>query len=463
MLTVWGQSRGKFCDGLARREFIKVGALGGALTLADMLRAKAQAATKANAAPTLANKSVIMVYLLGGPAQIDTWDMKPEAPVEYRGEFHPIPTNVPGIDMCELFPKLARMTDKLAVVRSLSSTSPNNHSDAEVMTGRNEIDGLRGQHSCIGSVVSKLRTGAHTDVPQYIALRKMTFPTPTPLPQSLFYLQSGQFGPAHAPFLPTGPGLADLQLADGLDLGRIRSRQTLLEDFDRMRRELDASGKMAALDAFQGQAYNILTANRLRAALDLEQEDARIVERYSFHNGQKNSLFAKGYAIGTQLLLARRLVEAGVGFVEVALGYWDTHGPANILGFPTMREKLCPTLDQALTALLEDLHARGMEKDVVVVVWGEFGRSPRINKDAGRDHWLPAMSALITGGGLKTGQLIGATDAKAEFVKDRPYTISNMLSTVYRTIGIDPTMSFVNAAGRPIHLLDDREPIRELL
>jgi hypothetical protein len=463
MLTIWGQSHGRFCDGLARREFIKIGALGGALSLADVFRAQAQAATTPGTASPLAKKSVIMVYLLGGPSQIDTWDMKPEAPLEYRGEYQPIKTNVEGIEICELFPQLATRMDKLSIIRSLSATSPNNHSDAEAMTGRNEIDGLRGQHPCIGSVVSKLRGEFHRDVPQYVALRKMTFPTPTPLPQSLFYLQSGQFGPAHAPFLPTGPGLADLQLAEGLDLGRVRTRQSLLDDFDRMRRELDHSGKMAALDSFQEQAYSILTANRLRSALDLEQEDPRVVERYSFNNGQKNSLFAKGYAIGTQMLLARRLVEAGVGFVEVALGYWDTHGPSNVLGFPAMREKLCPTLDQSLSALLDDLHARGMEKDVVVLIWGEFGRSPRINKDAGRDHWLPAMSALITGGGLKTGQVIGATDAKAEFVKDRPYSFSNVLSTVYRTIGIDPATSFINSAGRPVHLLDDREPVRELI
>ena len=197
--------------------------------------------------------------------------------------------------------------------------------------------------------------------------------------------------------------------------------------------------------------------------MDLDKESPKLVERYSVATGQKNYGFAAGYPIGTQLLLARRLVEAGVGFVEVALGYWDTHGPSNVLGFPHLRNKLCPTLDQALTALIEDLHQRGMEKDVVVVVMGEFGRSPKINKDAGRDHWLPAMSAVITGGGLKTGQVIGSTDARGETPKDRPYKVSNVLATIYRTIGIDPAMSFVNHNGRPTHLLDEREPIRELL
>ncbi len=214
----------------------------------------------------------------------------------------------------------------------------------------------------------------------------------------------------------------------------------------------------------KARRLDILTSRRLRNALDLSQEDPRLVERYGLPGGrQTNALFATGYKLGTQLLLARRLVEAGVGFVEVALGYWDTHGPANVLGFPHLRNLLCPTLDQALTALIEDLHQRGMEQDVVVIVWGEFGRSPKINNVAGRDHWLPAMSALVAGGGLKTGQLIGATDANGGSVVDKPYTISNMLSTIYHAIGIDPATTFVNTSGRPTAILDDREPIRELL
>lgn len=461
MLTIWGQSQRRLCDGVARREFLRVGALGGALTLADMLRLKAGASSTAPADTRLGKKSVIMMYLLGGPSQLDTWDPKPAAPAEYRGEFQPIRTNVGGIEISELFPLQARMMDKVALVRSLSATTPNNHSDAEAMTGRNEIVGLRGQHPSIGSVISKLRTPLHPEVPQYVALRKMTFPTPTPLPQSLFYLQSGSLGPAHAPFLPTGPGMADLQVH--VELPRVRRRQALLADFDRMRRDVDGARQMAAMDEFHGQAYDILTSSRLSTALDLSKEDPRVVERYSFQNGQRNSLFAQDYALGTQLLLARRLVEAGVGFVEVALGYWDIHGPANVLGFPAMRERLCPTFDRAFTALVEDLHTRGMQDDVLVLAWGEFGRSPRINKVAGREHWLPVSSAVIAGGGLRMGQVIGATDARAEAVIDRPYSYSNMLSTVYRTIGIDPALSFNSPSGRPVHLLEDRQCIRELV
>jgi uncharacterized protein (DUF1501 family) len=257
--------------------------------------------------------------------------------------------------------------------------------------------------------------------------------------------------------------MADFDFAPAMNAQRLLDRIDLLSRFDRMRREFDAAGTMSALDSFQGQAAEILLSHKLRDALDLSQESPRTIDRYSCENGQANYGFADGYKIGTQLLLARRLVEAGVGFVEVTLGYWDTHGPAHVLGFPHLRNKLCPTLDRSLTALVEDLHQRGMEQDVVVIVWGEFGRSPKINPVAGRDHWLPTMSGLIAGGGLKTGQVIGATDTRGETVVDKPYRISNMLATIYRTIGIDPAASFVNTSGRPTPILDQREPIAELL
>lgn len=459
MLTILGRPQ-QYGHGLSRRDFIKIGSAGGVLSLAELFRQ--QAAARPAVTPKV-NKSVIMVYLLGGPAQLDTYDPKPDAPLEYRGEFKPIETNVPGVQISELFPKQAAMMDKFALVRSLTTTAPNNHSDSEAMTGRNEVAGARFQHPCIGSVVSKMREAANENVPGYVALRKMTFPTPTPLPQSLYYLNPAALGGAHAPFLPTGPGMADFDFPAGMEAQRFRDRLDLLTRFDRMRRDFDAAGRMQTLDTFQAQAADILTSHKLRDALDLSKEDGRLVDRYSFAGGQKNSLFATDYKIGTQLLLARRLVEAGVGFVEVALGYWDTHGPANVLGFPHLRDRLCPTLDQALTALVEDLYQRGMEQDVVVLVWGEFGRSPKINNVAGRDHWLSAMSALVTGGGLKTGQVVGATDARGENPIDKPYAISNMLSTIYHAIGIDPATSFVNSSGRPTAILDVREPIRELL
>jgi len=462
MLTIWGKKQ-RLCDGLSRREFLRIGALGGLLSLADVGRLKAQAAPGAAKSALAPNKSVIMVYLLGGPAQLDTYDLKPDAPPEYRGEFRPIKTRVSGIDICELFPKQAALMDKLTLIRSLSTTAPNGHSDAEIMTGLNEVEGARAQHPCFGAVLSKLRGLSDRGVPPYVALRKMSFPTATPLPTMLFYQQSGFLGATHRPFLPTGPGLADMELHTAVDGKRLEGRKALLADFDELRRDLDTSGEMAGLDAFQTRAYEILKAPALPRALDLSKEDPAVVERYSLAGGPRNYGFAAGYSLGTQLLLARRLVEAGVGFVEVALGYWDTHGTGDGGGFPKLRSNLCPLLDQSLSALIEDLHQRGLHKDVVVVVWGEFGRSPKINKDAGRDHWLPAMSALIAGGGLQTGQVIGSTDARGEYPKERPYRISNVLSTIYRAIGIDPAMTFLDGSGRPRYLLDDREPVRELL
>jgi len=462
MLTIWGENSGTLCDGIRRRDFLRVGSLGGMLGLADLFRLQA-AAPKSTGRPSAPNKSVIMVYLLGGPSQLDTYDPKPDTPAEYRGEFKSIKTRVSGIDICELFPKQAALMDKLAIIRSLSATAPNGHSDAEVMTGLSQAESPRAQHPCMGSVISRLRGMTADGVPPYVAMRKMSFPTATPLPTMLFYLQSGFLGRAHLPLsltgsvddLGKGPAVADLQLPAAVDRGRFSDRKGLLASFDGLRRDLDASGAMRGLDAFQSRAMEIVTSSALRNALDITKEPLSLRERYGAGKGYHGQ--------GNQLLLARRLVEAGVGFVEVALGYWDTHGPANVLGFPKMREQLCPTLDRSFSALVEDLHQRGMEKDVVVVVWGEFGRSPRINKDAGRDHWLPAMSAVIAGGGLTMGQVIGSTDSRGEYPKDRPYKISNVLSTLYRAIGIDPAMTLLDASGRPRYLLDEREPVAELL
>jgi hypothetical protein len=457
MLTIWGTGR-RFCDGVSRREFLRAGAISGLLSLADVFRLKAQAGQPASRPP----KSVIMIYLLGGPSHLDTFDPKPNAPAEYRGPFRPIPTSIVGVQVCEHFPRLAAMMDRLSIIRSLSATPPNGHSDSEILTGRTEDVNPRLHHPCFGSVVSKLRGMSADVVPPYVCLRKMTFPTTSELPQWTYYRQPGFLGKAHLPFLPTSGGVRNSQLPAEVDRPRLGERLGLLTAFDTLRRDLDASGTAAALDDFQRRAVDVLTSPVFRNALDLSREDPRLIERYSLPKDSRNSNFAQGYTLGSQLLLARRLVEAGVGFVEVALGYWDTHGPANVLGFPHLRDQLCPRLDRGLSALLEDLQARGLAQDVVVIAWGEFGRTPRINKVAGRDHWLPAMSALIAGGGLKTGQVIGSTDRRGEAPKERPYRVSNVLSTLYRTIGIDPALTFPDQRGRPRHLLDERQPVAEL-
>jgi hypothetical protein len=446
VLTIWGRRLGRLCDGLSRRDFLRIGALGGGFTLADWLRL--QAADNPHA-PTAAlpNKSVIMIFLLGGPSHLDTYDLKPDAPAEYRGEFKPIRTNVAGIQMCELFPRQAAMMDRLAIIRSIVSNDPG-HGDNELVSGYNQIQNRTAHHPPIGAVVSRLRGTGPGGMPPSVSLRRMTFPDP--LPEFKYDEEAGFLGMAHRPFMPTGPGMADLQLPDSVTVDRLEDRRNLLHRFDQLRRDLDASGTMTGLDVFQRRALEMVTSSRLRNALDLSKEDPRLLDRYWWQRGRRGH--------GEQLLLARRLIEAGAGFVSLALGYWDTHQT----NFPIMRQ-LCSHLDQSLCALIEDLHQRGLDRNVLVVVWGEFGRTPKINKDAGRDHWVPAMSAVLAGGGLTMGQVVGATDARGEQVKDRPYRVPQVLSTIYRVLGIDPARTFPNHVGRPVPILDDREPVGELL
>ncbi len=423
MFTFWGK-RERFCDGISRRGFLKVGAFGAGLTLADVLRARA-GQTDAPA------KSAIMIYLPGGPSHMDMYDLKPQAPVEFRGEFKPIPTNVPGVEICEHFPLQARMFDKLAVVRSLVSVDE--HSDSLVMTGYTENANRTQHHPSFGAVLSKLRGEAGNDVPPFVSLRGMGPGT-----------EPGFLGIAHRPFTPDGPGLRNLRLAGGVDAGRMDERRGLLDQFDQVRRDVDASGTMKGLDAFTARAFDMVASGTVRKALDLAHEEPRVRDRY------------KGVE---QFLTARRLIEAGVGCVTLAIGGWDTHSS----NFKTLKRQL-PQVDRGVANLVEDLHQRGLDKDVLVVMWGEFGRTPKVNNsDGGRDHWAPVMSALVAGGGLKTGQVVGASSARGEYPKDRPCKPANLLSTFYRAMGIDPAMTFPNGSGRPVHLLDDRAPLTELL
>jgi uncharacterized protein (DUF1501 family) len=429
MLTLWG-GRQPHCDGVNRRNFLQVGAFGAGLTLADMLRARA--ATQAPGAPTRSTqKSVIMVYLPGGPSHIDMYDPKPDAPVEFRGEFNPIATNVPGVQISEHMPLQARMMDKLSVVRSLVSVDE--HSDSLVMTGFTENTNRTatgGQHPSLGSVISRTRAGANNDVPPFVSLRGMSIGT-----------EPGFLGIAHRPFTAEGPGIQNLRptAAD-----RAGDRRDLLGRFDTVRRDIDASGTMRGMDAFSARAFDMIASGTVRQALDLKHEDPRTRDRY------------KGVE---QFLTARRLVEAGVGAVTLSYGGWDTHER----NFIQLRTQL-PMLDRGVANLVQDLHDRGMQDDVIVVVWGEFGRTPKVNSNmGGRDHWSPVMSAMVAGGGLKMGQAVGSSSARGEYPKDRPYKVPHLLSTIYQAIGIDPGATFNNGAGRPMYILDDRAPVTELL
>jgi len=424
MFTVWG-SKQRFCDGVSRRSFLQIGAFGAGLSLAGMLRAR-----EAQSNNGTSNKAAIMIYLPGGPSHMDMYDLKPDAPKEFRGEFNPIDTNVPGVQICEHFPMQAKMWDKLACIRSIVSVDE--HSDSLVMTGYSQNANRTANHPCFGAVVSKLRSNANATVPPFVSLRGMSTGT-----------EPGFLGVAHRPFSPSGQGVQNLKLPTNVNAERLENRKAMLESFEDVKREIDATGTMTGIDAFTARAFDMVTSGAVRKALDLNNEDAKVRERY------------KGVE---QFLTARRLVEAGAGCVTLAIGGWDTHGQ----NFQTLKKQL-PQVDRGVANMIQDLHDRGMGDDVVTIMWGEFGRTPKINMNAGRDHWSPVMSAMIAGGGLKMGQAVGASTARGERPKDRPYTASQVLSTVYRSVGIDPAHTFTNGNGRPMYILDDREPVTELL
>jgi hypothetical protein len=421
MFTLWG-SQQKFCDGISRRNFLQIGAFGAGLTLAGML--KAQAATGTS------KKSAIMIYLPGGPPHMDMYDLKPDAPKEFRGEFKPIKTNVPGVQICELFPLQAKMWDKMACIRSIVSVDE--HSDSLVMTGFSDNANRTANHPSFGSVVSKLRSGEANDITPFVSLRGMSRGT-----------EPGFLGVAHRPFTPSSEGARSLRLASGVSSSRMDDRKSLLSNFDNLRRDIDSTGTMKGLDSFSTRAFDMIASGAVRKALDLSKEDPRSRNRY------------KGIE---QFLTARRLVEAGVGCVTLSIGGWDTHSS----NFKTMRRQL-PQVDRGLASLVQDLHDRGLDKDVVTVMWGEFGRTPKINNnDGGRDHWSPVMSAFIAGGGLKMGQAIGSSSARGEYPRDRRVTVPQVLASIYKAMGIDPSKTFLNGSGRPMYILDDRTPVKEL-
>ncbi|MCI0641015.1 MAG: DUF1501 domain-containing protein [Gemmataceae bacterium] len=424
MLNIFG-SKQKFCDGLSRRSFLKVGAFGAGLTLADMLRSRAQAN------PTSTPKSAIMIYLPGGPSHMDMWDLKPQAPTEYRGEFRPIPTNVPGVEICEHFPRQARMFDKLAVIRSIVSVDE--HSDSLVMTGYSENTNRTAHHPSFGAVLSRMRGCLSNDIPPFVSLRGMSIGC-----------EPGYLGVSHRAFTPQGAGLNNLNLPGGVNMDRVGDRRGLLDSFDNLRREIDATGTMRGMDTFTVRAFDMVASGATRRALDLNNEEPRVRDRY------------RGIE---PFLTARRLVEAGVGCVTLSYGSWDTHER----NFISLREQL-PVLDRGISNLVADLYDRGMDRDVITIVWGEFGRTPRINNNqGGRDHWAPVMSALVAGGGFRMGQAIGSSSSRGEYPRDRRYTTQSVLSTFYRSMGIDPSLTFPNQSGRPMYILDDREPVVELL
>jgi hypothetical protein len=423
MLGIHTRKSNAYCDGISRRNLLRVGALGIAgLTLADVLRAEAVSGKTTT-------KSIINIHLSGGPSHQDMFDLKPNAPVEFRGEFNPIKTNVSGIEICEHFPILATMADKYAIVRSLVGMK-DDHTNFQTHTGYTQ-ESLRnvGGRPAIGAVVSKLLGPSGSGAPPWV-----TYNSGSP----------GYLGATNRGYHPQG---GDLRLSGSMTAERLESRTNLLSSLDKIRRDVDTSGQMTALDSFTQRAVGVVTSGAVADALDLEKEDKKVRERY-------------GRSDGEMFLRARRLVEAGVRVVSFDWGGWDTHSD----NFKQLKVQL-PKLDRAMSSLITDLHERGIDKDVTIVMWGEFGRTPRINSNGGgRDHWSRLSMSFLSGGGLKMGQVIGTSTANAEDAKDRPVHFHEVFSTLYHTLGIDvKEQSILDTAGRPQFLVDHRQVIRELV
>ncbi len=445
MLPVFGPSV-RLCQGKTRREAMRIGALGlGGLTLPNLLRAEQAAGVGSNV------KSVIMIYLVGAPPHQDMYDLKMDAPSEIRGEFQPIPTNVPGIEICEHLPGLAKVMDKCVPLRSVYGSPSGAHDSFICYTGRTTQKQPAGGWPAIGSVVSKIQGPVNPSVPPFVGLAPDAGHPPYGSPGL-----PGFLGVGHSAFRPSGPARADMVL-QGIEQERLQNRKSLRSSLDRFRRASDASGAMEGLDTIEQQALDILTSSRLEEALDLSKEDPVVRERYG-------KGFEKRYGDGAprnceHFLMARRLVEAGVRVVTLNFGRWDFHSR----NFSEARDTHLPYFDQALSALIEDLYERGMDKDVAVVAWGEFGRTPKINKDAGRDHWPRVGGGLIAGGGFRTGQVIGATDRLGGEVADRPVHFGEVHATLHRFLGIPEDATVDDLTGRPQYLVDGHQPLHEIL
>jgi Protein of unknown function (DUF1501) len=441
MLTIPGNPL-RLCDGVSRRSFLQIGGLAmGGLSLPQLLRAEAQPGNRRT------HKSVIMIFLSGGPPHQDMVDLKPNAPVEYRGEFSPISTSVPGIQICEHLPRLAQRMDRFAVIRTLVG-SEGRHAAFQCLTGHSVRQQPPGGWPSFGSVVSKLKGPVRRDIPPFVGL--------SPKMKSSGWADPGQAGfagMAHAPFAPNAAGTSDLTL-QGVKLGRLQSRRQLIGRLDVLKKRAELSGTVDGMDAYYQQAFDILTSGRLADALDVEKEDPKLRDRYGRGSAENAGYGDAGPLLNDYLLVARRLVEAGVRVVTLAYGRWDWHGRPHGTNFENARDHL-PRFDQALTALVDDLRERGLDRDVSVVVWGEFGRTPRINPNGGRDHWPRVACALLTGGGLKTGQTIGATDKLAASPTTRPVHFHEVFATLYHTLGIDTEKTTLeDMSGRPQYLVD---------
>jgi hypothetical protein len=446
MLNIPGP-RTRYCDGVSRRSFLKIGTFAfgaAAFNLADIYRAEAAAGSSSS------HKALIHIFLGGGPPHQDMWDIKTEAPREIRGEFNPIQTNVNGIQIGEVFPRLARLADKSVFIRSMVGAR-DRHDAVQCLTGweHSSLQNMGGRPS-IGAAVTRLQGTVDPSVPAFVGLAAPTQHRPWSDAG-----QAGFLGPSYNAFKPDGPGMANLTL-NGITTDQLADRRQLLESFNTLRTDIDNSGQMDAVDASTQRALGVLTSSRLLDALDISREPQSVRDRYG--DGRPYQFqFDGAPTVNDQLLMARRLVEAGARVVTLTFGRWDSHGQ----NFNLVRDH-GGKLDQCLSALIEDLDIRGMLNDVTVIVWGEFGRTPRINGNAGRDHWPQVSCAFMAGGGMRTGQVIGATNHLGEHAVQRPVTYPEVLATLYRNLGINPSTTINDPTGRPQHVIS-AEPQREVM
>lgn len=433
-----------FCDHLSRRHFLQVGSLPVlGLGLADLLKLEARAGA---AEPR--KRSCIVLYQQGGPATIDIWDLKPAAPMEFRGEFEPIPTNVSGIQITEHLPLTAKQADKYALLRSVNHPNAGHRQGMHYMlTSYLPGAGFNGdlvpnnQFPCMGSVVAK-ELGSRDALPSYIAVPSLT--------------RSGGpsfLGPAYAPFVITSdPAAPDFSVRDvdpprGVDGERLLDRKQVLAAVDRFQQEAEAGTRVESMSTFYEKAYNLVTSPEAKKAFDLSSEKPDVRASYGTTS------------LGQSCLLARRLVEAGARFIQIDHGNWDTHTE----NFASLRKNLLPVFDRAYSTLLQDLADRGLLESTLVLVVGEFARTPRINKNAGRDHWPNVMSVVLAGGGLRTGQVLGESDARAQYPKTDPIAPEQVVATIYHQLGIDLTKVYHSPLGRPLPIANSGHPLAALV
>ena len=442
MLNIHGVADHRNCSGATRRDFLRVGSLGLAgLTLPSLLRQRSSLAAQDRA---VKDTSVVWLFLSGGPFHIDTYDLKPSAPAEFRGPFGATATAIPGYPLCDLFAEQARVMDKMSIVRTFSHGDGNHGSAVHwVATGVLFPPADLGEPQIApfpGSVAAKVRgTHPQTGMPPYVSLNRM------PTSDGPAYL-----GVGCAPFDAQGPVRADMSLAAEMAANRFRDRRSLLHSFDRLRRDIDASGAMEGMDRFEQQAFDLILGERSSRAFDLSRENSRTVSRY-------------GDGLAQQLLIARRLCEAGAAFVSIewcggGRYGWDGHRAC----FEFLQRRL-PELDHAIAAFVDDVAERGLSQQILLVVLGEMGRTPKINERAGRDHWPQVMFVLFSGGGLKMGRVIGETSPRAEFALGKSYRAPDLLATLYHVLGIDPNLQFQTAAGRPAPIVNEGAAVEELL